>query len=99
MSTKLKGFSVLALHTKMGYFYRDEVKLIAENEERIRILEQNHSETKVYVKAIKHNGISQEQKEAIRDSALKGINEEMEVKEFQSMGGLSADGGGGIIIY
>ena len=41
---------------------------------------------------LEHNGISQEQKEAIRDSILKGVNEEMEVKEFQTMTGLIADG-------
>ena len=45
-----------------------------------------------HVQLLEHNGISQEQKEAIRDSVLKGVNEEMEVKEFQSMTGLTVDG-------
>ena len=45
-----------------------------------------------HVQLLEHNGISQEQKESIRDSVLKGVNEEMDVKEFQSMTGLTADG-------
>ncbi|EGD46720.1 peptidase M15B and M15C DD-carboxypeptidase VanY/endolysin [Ruminiclostridium papyrosolvens DSM 2782] len=45
-----------------------------------------------HIQLLEHNGLSQKQKEAIRDSVLKGVNEEMEVKEFQSMTGLTADG-------
>ena len=45
-----------------------------------------------HVQLLEHNGISQSQKEAIRDSILKGIGEDMNVKGFQSMTGLTIDG-------
>ncbi|WP_024833846.1 M15 family metallopeptidase [Ruminiclostridium josui] len=45
-----------------------------------------------HVQLLKHNGISQKQKEAIRDSVLKGEGKDMDVKIFQSMTGLKADG-------
>ncbi|HEX2927706.1 MAG TPA: peptidoglycan-binding protein [Ruminiclostridium sp.] len=45
-----------------------------------------------HVQLLEHTGISQEQKEAIRDSILKGVNIDMTVREFQAMAGLSTDG-------
>ncbi len=44
-----------------------------------------------HVQLLEHQGISQSQKEAIRDSVLKGVGD-MNVKEFQAMTGLTADG-------
>ena len=46
-----------------------------------------------HVQLLEHNGINQEQKESIRDNVLlKGVNENMNVTEFQVMTGLTADG-------
>ena len=45
-----------------------------------------------HVQLLEHNGISQEQKESIRDSVLKGAGINMSIKEFQAMNGLKADG-------
>ncbi len=45
-----------------------------------------------HVQLLEHQGLSQAQKEAIRDSILKGVGNNMEVKEFQTMTGLTADG-------
>ncbi|WP_024831588.1 peptidoglycan-binding protein [Ruminiclostridium josui] len=45
-----------------------------------------------HVQLIEHNGISLSQKEAIRNSVLRGVNIGMNIKTFQSMTGLKADG-------
>ena len=45
-----------------------------------------------HIQLLEHQGISQKQKESIRDSVLKGADEDMTVKEFQSAMGLTADG-------
>lgn len=45
-----------------------------------------------HVQLLEHTGISLAQKEAIRDAVLKGVNIGMNVKAFQSMTGLEADG-------
>ncbi len=46
-----------------------------------------------HVQLLEHNGISQKQKEAIRESVLKGkVDGDMKIQEFQSMTGLSPDG-------
>jgi hypothetical protein len=45
-----------------------------------------------HVQLLEHQGISQKQKETIRDSVLKGIGDDMNIKEFQAMTGLKADG-------
>ena len=45
-----------------------------------------------HVELIETRGLSQAQKEAIRDIVLKGVNGGMDVKGFQSMTGLKADG-------
>ncbi len=46
-----------------------------------------------HVQLCEHQGISQAQKEAIRESVLKGkVDEDMNVKGFQNMVGLTADG-------
>lgn len=45
-----------------------------------------------HVQLIEFMGISEEQKIAIRDLCLKGVDEDMTVKEFQTMTGLEADG-------
>ena len=46
-----------------------------------------------HVQLIEHQGISQVKKEQIRDSVLKGNgDDDMNVKEFQTITGLKADG-------
>ena len=45
-----------------------------------------------HVQLIVHNGISQTQKELIRDACVKGVREDMTVKDFQVLAGLQADG-------
>ncbi len=45
-----------------------------------------------HVQLLEHQGISQKQKETIRDSVLKGVDTNMSIKEFQAMNGLKADG-------
>lgn len=47
-----------------------------------------------HVQLLEHQGISQKQKETIRDSVLKGKVDDVDmgVKEFQTMAGLKADG-------
>ncbi|WP_024834150.1 peptidoglycan-binding protein [Ruminiclostridium josui] len=45
-----------------------------------------------HVQLLEHQGISLSQKEAIRNSVLKGADKGMDVKEFQAMSGLKADG-------
>ncbi|PYG90126.1 D-alanyl-D-alanine carboxypeptidase-like protein [Ruminiclostridium sufflavum DSM 19573] len=45
-----------------------------------------------HVQLLEHNGISDVQKEQIRDSVLKGVDKDMDVKEFQAITGLTADG-------
>ncbi len=45
-----------------------------------------------HVQLLEHQGITQAQKEAIRDRALKGADKGMNIKEFQAMTGLTADG-------
>jgi hypothetical protein len=45
-----------------------------------------------HVQLLEHNGISQAQKETIRNSVLKEADGNMDVKEFQVMTGLKADG-------
>ncbi|HEX2925857.1 MAG TPA: peptidoglycan-binding protein [Ruminiclostridium sp.] len=45
-----------------------------------------------HVQLLEHNGIRQAQKESIRYSVLKGVDEDMNVKEFQAITGLPADG-------
>jgi hypothetical protein len=44
-----------------------------------------------HVQLLEHQGITQTQKQAIRDSVIKGV-EDMNVSEFQTMTGLKADG-------
>ena len=45
-----------------------------------------------HVQLLEHNGISQQRKEEIRDCVLGGVGEDMNIKVFQSMTGLVADG-------
>lgn len=45
-----------------------------------------------HVQLIEHQGISQPQKDAIRDNVLKGADKCMNIKEFQDMTGLAVDG-------
>lgn len=45
-----------------------------------------------HVQLIEHNGITKAQKERIRDSVLTGGDKGMDVKGFQAMEGLTADG-------
>ncbi len=45
-----------------------------------------------HVQLIEHQGITQAQKEAIRNSVLKGVITGMNIKDFQLMTGLKADG-------
>ncbi|ACL77317.1 D-alanyl-D-alanine carboxypeptidase family protein [Ruminiclostridium cellulolyticum] len=45
-----------------------------------------------HVQLIEHQGISQKQKESIRDGVLKGVDNGMDIKEFQAMTGLKTDG-------
>lgn len=49
-----------------------------------------------HVQLLEHNGITQAEKEAIRDSVLKGVDEDMDIKEFQTITGLTADGIAGL---
>ncbi len=45
-----------------------------------------------HVQLLEHNGLSLSQKEEIRESVLRGVVKDMDVKTFQSMTGLKADG-------
>lgn len=45
-----------------------------------------------HVQLIDHNGLSQTQKEVIRDACVKGVNKKMSVKDFQVLVGLQPDG-------
>ncbi len=45
-----------------------------------------------HVQLLEHTGLSLSQKEAIRDSVLKGVKKDMTVKEFQAVTGLTVDG-------
>ncbi|WP_024832381.1 peptidoglycan-binding protein [Ruminiclostridium josui] len=45
-----------------------------------------------HVQLLEHNGLSLSQKEAIRDSVLKGEKKDMTIKEFQAVTGLTVDG-------
>lgn len=49
-----------------------------------------------HVQLLEHNGITQEQKEAIRNNVLSGADKNMDVKEFQCLTGLTADGIAGV---
>ncbi len=45
-----------------------------------------------HVQLLEHNGLSLSQKEEIRENVLRGVVKDMDVKTFQSMTGLNADG-------
>ncbi len=45
-----------------------------------------------HVQLLEHSNISQAQKETIRDACVKGVNSDMNIKDFQVLAGLQADG-------